>query len=464
MDRLPHLGGLLRPWKRPFRSLRRQLPELNFITIHYLYFILTSLTFAVIFWGSSTPSRSISFTDSLFLAISAMTLAGLNTVNLSTLNSFQQVLLFLLIIMGSAIFVSSFVVHVRRKAFDVRLRSAIEGENRLKKKSSWFERRLSVSRSRDRKEKIVTGSTSEREKSRNHGPDETHPDDTHPDEVLHDDAAFASSAIEQSPTITANKSVDSDSGAVGIPMTSLSTRDDYRDHITFEEGTRFRGTDSNLLHRAFSLNGVGARPSSRRRRRLSMQSGTERDDFRSSRSRDVTHAISDAGSTLPAASRNSNFHDLTEADKLRLGGKEYKAVSFLAWVVPVYFVIWQLLGALALGAYVNNYYPTVSRENGLAPWWVGAFNAVSAFNNSGMSLLDANMTVFNKAIYMLLTMSLLILAGNTCYPIFLRLIVWTMYKTLPDTEAWTDFRDTLKFLLDHPRRCYTNLFPSEHTW
>jgi Trk-type K+ transport system membrane component len=96
--------------------------------------------------------------------------------------------------------------------------------------------------------------------------------------------------------------------------------------------------------------------------------------------------------------------------------------------------------------------------------WVGAFNAVSAFNNSGMSLLDANMTAFNRAIYMLLTMGLLILAGNTCFPIFLRLIVWSSYKLLPVNERWNESRDTLMFLLDHPRRCYTNMFPSEHTW
>ena len=29
--------------------------------------------------------------------------------------------------------------------------------------------------------------------------------------------------------------------------------------------------------------------------------------------------------------------------------------------------------------------------NSLIDRWVGAFNAISAFNNSGMSLLDANM-------------------------------------------------------------------------
>jgi len=59
-------------------------------------------------------------------------------------------------------------------------------------------------------------------------------------------------------------------------------------------------------------------------------------------------------------------------------------------------------------------------------------------------------------------MGLLILAGNTAYPIFLRSIVWGGWKLLPDSMS--DTKQTLRFLLDHPRRCYTNLFPSEHTW
>ena len=61
-------------------------------------------------------------------------------------------------------------------------------------------------------------------------------------------------------------------------------------------------------------------------------------------------------------------------------------------------------------------------------------------------------------------MGLLILAGNTCYPVFLRLIIWTLYKLTPDNEFCRETRITLRFLLDHPRRCYTNLFPARHTW
>lgn len=83
-----------------------------------------------------------------------------------------------------------------------------------------------------------------------------------------------------------------------------------------------------------------------------------------------------------------------------------------------------------------------------------------------MSLLDANMTAFQTGYYLLITMSLLILVGNTCYPVFLRLIIWTMLKIVQrfDGEVWAERAATLRFLLDHPRRCYTNLFPAQHTW
>lgn len=59
------------------------LPPCNFIVLHYAYFILTPLVCSAIFWGSSTPARSVAYVayvDSLFMCVSAMTGAGLNTV------------------------------------------------------------------------------------------------------------------------------------------------------------------------------------------------------------------------------------------------------------------------------------------------------------------------------------------------------------------------------------------------
>lgn len=84
-----------------------------------------------------------------------------------------------------------------------------------------------------------------------------------------------------------------------------------------------------------------------------------------------------------------------------------------------------------------------------------------------MALLDANATALQTSYYGLLTLSLLILAGNTCFPPFLRLILWTMKKMIPNrfrSQAWQRRRQTLEFCLDHPRRVYTNLFPAAQTW
>lgn len=89
------------------------LPPRNFITLRYAYFIGACLVASIVFGGPSAPPRSISF--------NAMTLAGLGTVNRSKLNPFQQFVLFVLIMLGSAIFVSLTVVHVRRKAFRTEL-------------------------------------------------------------------------------------------------------------------------------------------------------------------------------------------------------------------------------------------------------------------------------------------------------------------------------------------------------
>ncbi|MBE7180352.1 MAG: hypothetical protein INR71_03925 [Terriglobus roseus] len=133
--------------------------------------------------------------------------------------------------------------------------------------------------------------------------------------------------------------------------------------------------------------------------------------------------------------------------------------------MPAYFILWQLFGCIALGAWIAVNRPSTTAINGLNAWWTGAFNAVSAFNNSGMSLLDANMVAFQTSVFMLISMGLFILAGNTCYPIFLRLIIWTLWKLTPDREGKAaDFKCVLRFLLDHPRRVYTNLFPARETW
>lgn len=82
-------------------------------------------------------------------------------------------------------------------------------------------------------------------------------------------------------------------------------------------------------------------------------------------------------------------------------------------------------------------------------------------NNLGLTLTPDSMVSFRDAEWPMFIMSFLAFAGNTFYPVFLRLIIWIMTKIMPPRSPT---QDPLNFLLDHPRRCYTLLFPSKPTW
>lgn len=71
---------------------------------------------------------------------------------------------------------------------------------------------------------------------------------------------------------------------------------------------------------------------------------------------------------LRKISRNSSFHHLSERERLRLGGAEYRAVSLLSIIVPLYFLLWQLLGGIGVGAYVARNKAALARANGMNPW------------------------------------------------------------------------------------------------
>ena len=165
--------------------------------------------------------------------------------------------------------------------------------------------------------------------------------------------------------------------------------------------------------------------------------------------------------------RNAQFHDLTAEERDHLGGTEYRALKVLSVVVPAYFFLWQLLGCIALGAYINNNIPSPANANAINPWWNGIFNGVSAFNNSGMSVLDANMIPYGSSYFVLIVMGAMILAGNTAYPVFLRFWLWSMLKLLElltYEDSYRDLKSTLEYILKYPRRVYTNLFPARATW
>ncbi len=91
----------------------------------------------------------------------------------------------------------------------------------------------------------------------------------------------------------------------------------------------------------------------------------------------------------------------------------------------------------------------------------GFFTPASLFNDLGFSLNPDSLISFQSAVFPILLGSFLILVGNTAFPCMLRFIIWLSSKFVPrGSGIWEEFR----FLLDHPRRCFTLLFPSKATW
>ncbi|KAI1000517.1 hypothetical protein K3495_g7675 [Podosphaera aphanis] len=275
-----------------------------------------------------------------------MTQAGLNTVDMSSLNTFQQVLILLLVVAGNQIVISIIVIYVRKRAFEERFK--------------------------------------EEEKKR------------------------------------ANQPVISSTGS-------------SRNTIVYApEDNGGRGVSTGLItgtHNAISI---------------------------------IIQKRERCGRTH--VDRNSQFHSLSIEERQYVRCVEYQAVKLLGYVIPAYYMIWMLLGCFAMGSYISLNSPSVASDNSLHPWWVGVYLAVAAFNNAGISLLDSSVAPFERSPFVLICLSILMLAGNTAFPLFLRWILRLTLNWLPDEKKYRDWRDTINFILQYPRRVYTNLFPSGQTW
>jgi potassium uptake Trk family protein len=165
----------------------------------------------------------------------------------------------------------------------------------------------------------------------------------------------------------------------------------------------------------------------------------------------------------PTVGRNSFFVDLSEEEREKLGGIEYRALKTLALVLIFYFFSWHIIGVICLTPWIlrtPTYGQVVTKQGQGRVWW-GFFTSASAFNDLGFTLTNDSMIEFGNAIFPLLLMTFLVVIGNTGFPCMLRFCIWVISKLVPvGSGVWEE----LRFLLDHPRRCFTLLFPSGATW
>ncbi|OEL23601.1 putative cation transporter HKT9 [Dichanthelium oligosanthes] len=106
--------------------------------------------------------------------------------------------------------------------------------------------------------------------------------------------------------------------------------------------------------------------------------------------------------------------------------KNSRSVSYLGFVVFGYLAVIHVLGFLLVFLYITHV-PTareVLTKKGINVALFSASVTVSSFANGGLIPTNENMAIFSKNAGLLLLLAGQILAGNTLFPLFLRLLVW----------------------------------------
>ncbi|KAI0480469.1 cation transport protein-domain-containing protein [Xylariaceae sp. FL0804] len=567
-----HLIGLLQAIQPSFISKN---PHFSFITAHYFWIVGWTIIGSILFF--TTAQGTLHYIDALAFSAGANTQAGLNTVDVNLLNTFQQLLMYFLAMLSNPITINAFVVYLRLYWFEKRFQHVVKEAG---------QRRTTITKTRSRAiqnvadlEKGVNGRDitvihNTAKASRNttdgtsmHDPgaaleaDQSHLTDTTQTEgastLNHNDSQTRSHApqikfsdqILEHGTINedddmpvqlpqrrsnaehiaivekqrkAGKSVlripgprDADRGALPEEL-----EEEEEDGLEFPHMTRKRresSVDRPLSPRTFSMarqthhpdrpqtitieepkrpwrEGSGRQSDAADNADVQTQaSGTLRfrgplkDAEHLSRADTATSsAVPQRPNTLqrirtaltqnkdddpmpylswqPTLGRNSAFIGLTEDQREELGGIEYRSLKTLAAVLAVYFWGFTIFGIVCLVPWILNheqYYVSILKQDGINPTWWGFFTANSAFTDLGFTLTPDSMNSFNRAIFPLLIMSFLIVIGNTGFPIMLRFMIWLASLVVPTgSGVWEE----LRFLLDHPRRCFTLLFPSNATW
>jgi potassium uptake Trk family protein len=555
--------------KEQFESLKPSFiskhPHFNFITAHYFWIIGMSILASVLLYGSA--HGNLAYIDALVFAAGANTQAGLNTIDVNRLNTFQQATMFVFAMASNPITINSFVVFLRLYWFEKRFQGIVKEAG---------QRRVTIAQSRSKAkpssldvEKGVGGRNITVMHNTGGAPRMTNDgillDDFHMNGALKSDTEIGADGstitdhdLPTSPRDTQIKFLDqvkrSDAEEAKQSFEGMYPRISEAEHLAIL--ARQRNEDQGVLRipgprdadrgalpeevdDGSDTDGTAPEPIYRRRRDSSVESPgnndasisrpvsnqgrqqtitiaegehPKRDEinedlsaaakslsalrFRRPRGDGEKLHTSDANkhsryktlkplkplsriktalsqnqedpmpylSWQPTIGRNSEFLGLTEEQREELGGIEYRSLKTLAVIVTAYFWGFWAFGIICLLPWIlvnNPYYSQVVSSWSQGRTWWAFFTANSAFTDLGFTLTADSMNGFATATFPLLIMSFLIVIGNTGFPVMLRFVIWFTQLFVPrGSGLWEE----LRFLLDHPRRCFTLLFPSTPTW
>ena len=168
-------------------------------------------------------------------------------------------------------------------------------------------------------------------------------------------------------------------------------------------------------------------------------------------------------SYAPTVGRNSAFVNLTQEQKEELGGIEYRALRLLRYFIVAHSIITIVIGFIMIlpWVYARHHYKDLIRSNGVSPVLFGMTTVLSGFTNNGLCVLPSSLALFWDTAYLPLVMCFVCLFGNSMIPLMLRFYIWITFQFSP---RFGRTRESLGFLLDHPRRCFMFMFPRTTTW
>ncbi|KAI1431374.1 cation transporter [Xylaria sp. CBS 124048] len=406
------------------------LPPLKFITLHYAWIIFIGLlSFVVIY-----PYGNLEAVDAYFFGVSSSTESGLNTVDINLLPFYQQLYIYVAPIITSLGFMNIFVVVVRLY---------------------WFEKKLGAAGSLNDPARLPSDVDVEAWPTL--GTDSSYGRD-----LKSDGEKAPSNTVGVVPT-PENGSVSNDYGGGDVDFSSRvsqailripppSERDQGRACVEKDVAVPDIEDDGHAGERVSRFGQI--RPWRRRPHNKNEGSNLTPGQFLDAR--------------FPGLAKHTiigrRFGGAAKRERERLGGVEYRSLKLLMKVVIAYFFGLHAFGIIALVGWIYQApakYTDHLAACGVGKTWWAFYSSQTMVNNLGLTVTPDSMVSFKDATWPLLVMTFLTYAGNTCYPIFLRLILWVMSKLVSSSSSTYE---SLRFLLDHPRRCYTLLFPSTPTW
>lgn len=482
--------------------------HVHFLELHYAYILFLCFFFSGCFYIDPSGVRP-NFIDALFMMVSTCTCTGLNTVTITDMSTYQQSLIFISSIFGSSVFISCVIVFVRKHAFEDRFKEIVEynrrihheqDQNRGSRSSGDLEsgngplsaigRRLSslsVHRTSDdfhpeirvvRRPSILEDLSAKRKEEENLKNQDT--ESTSASDLMEPPNAIKNMTPDPSPNASrmASPLQSRRNSLIGSVHPLETDTEDTADESINKQRSRSLNNRQSIQSDGFSNilptdddddhYDNGDNDPNAQTIMFADDIDSQRQRARNLRQRRTTNKDNDyAHRNLSAL---VSKEQLSQEERFNLGGAEYRALHTLSYIVPLYYLCIPVFFAFIFRIYfaTSDYGQWVlDTSNGsgnpaVNPWFMSFFTSIAGFNNVGLLPLDDSVVPFQKSPLFLLVLAFLILAGNTAFALLLRLIIWVMWVSTPVSRQV--HKDSLRFLLDHPRRCFTTLFPSLQTW